>query len=63
MEGGRNAIVGFLKSDDPESADVIYAMEFARGTGSEGSASNADFTHFLDNVGEDVLRGEKMSGE
>ena len=26
VERGRNAIVGFLESDDPESTNVIYAV-------------------------------------
>jgi len=55
MEGGGNAVIRLLESDDPESADVIYTMEFVRGTGSEGSASDPDFAHFLDDMGEDEL--------
>lgn len=55
VEGGGNAVVGLLKSDDLESADVIHPMEFARGTGSKCGASNTDLTHFLNYVSEDVL--------
>ena len=55
MEGGGNAIVGLLESDDLESTDVIYAMKFARGTSSEGSTPNPDLAHFLDDMSENVL--------
>ena len=55
MEGGRKAIVRLLESDDLKSADVIHAMKFARGTGPEGRAPNADFAHFLDDVRKGVL--------
>ena len=55
VESGRNAVVCLLESDDLESADVIHAMEFARGTGSEGSAPDPDFTHFLDGMSKNVL--------
>jgi hypothetical protein len=56
VEGRGNAVIGLLESDDLESTDVIYPVEFARGTGSERSASNSNFAHFLDDVGEDVLK-------
>lgn len=56
VEGGRNAIVGFLKSGNLESANVIYAMEFGRSTSSKGSAPDTDLAHLLDDVAEDVLK-------
>ena len=55
VEGRGYAVVRLLESDDLESANVIHAMEFVRGTGSEGSTPNTDFTHFLDYMSEDVL--------
>ena len=63
VEGGGNAIVGLLESDDLESADVIHTMEFARGTGSERSASNSDFAHLLDDVTEDVLKCRRRADQ
>jgi hypothetical protein len=55
VEGGGDAIVGLLESDDLESADVIHAVEFCRGASSEGSTSNADFAHFLNDMDKSVL--------
>lgn len=55
VEGGGNAIISLLESNDLESANVIYAVEFARGTGSEGSTPNTNLAHFLDDMSEDVL--------
>lgn len=60
VEGGGNPIVGLLESDDLEPADVIYSVEFVRGTGSEGSTPNADFTHLLDDMSEDVLNERRF---
>lgn len=58
VEGGRNSVVGLLKSDDLESADVIHAMKFVRGTGSKGSTPNTDLPHLLDDMREDVLKAK-----
>jgi len=55
VEGRGKAVVRLLESDDLEPADVIHAVKFARGTGPEGSASDTDFAHFLDNVRKSVL--------
>ena len=55
MEGRGKAIVRLFESDNLEPADVIYAVKFARGASPEGSASNADFAHLLDNVRKSVL--------
>ena len=55
VECGGNTIVSLLESDDLESANVIHAVKFVRGTGSEGSTPNSNFAHLLDDMGEDVL--------
>jgi hypothetical protein len=61
VEGGGNAVVGLLKSDDLESADVIHAMKFACGTGPKGGAPYTDLTHFVDDVIENVLHKGPIS--
>jgi len=64
MEGGGKAVIGFLESDDPESTNVIYTVEFGRGTSSESSTSDPNLAHFPDDMGEDVLdRSERGTRE
>lgn len=63
VEGRGNAIVGLLQGYDLESANVVHTMKFARGTGSERSASNSDFAHLLDDVGEDVLKCRRRADQ
>ena len=55
MEGGGNAVVRLLESDNPKPADVIDAVKFARGASSERSTSNPDLAHLLNDVSERVL--------
>ena len=55
VEGGGESVVSLLESDDLESTDVIHTVKLARGTGSERSASDPDFTHFLYDMSKHVL--------
>ena len=55
MEGGGNSVVRLLESHNPKPADVIDAVKFARGAGSERSTSNPDLAHLLNDVSERVL--------
>lgn len=59
VEGGGKAIVCLLEGDDLESSDVIYAVKFARGTGSERGAPDPDLAHFLDDMSKSVLDSKR----
>ena len=62
VESRGNAIVRLLKGNDLEPADVIHAMKFVCGTGSERSTPNTNLAHLLDNVREDVLKVQSANG-
>ena len=62
MESRGEPVVSLLESDDLESTDVIHTVKLACGTGSERSASDPDFTHFLYDMSKHVLHlGETVS--
>jgi len=64
VEGRGKAIVRLFESDDLKPADVIYTVKLIRGTGPESRASNANFTHFLDDMRKGVLdRSERSARE